>query len=359
MSASPTHNMVRPDWLAATVEAALEPEQLVVDAHHHLYDRPGARYLLEEHLADLYSGHDVRATVLVQARAMYRTDGPPESQPLGETEFANGVAAMSASGGYGPARVCAGIVGYADLRHGDAVRPLLERHLAAAGGPAGEGGRFCGVRHSLTWDSDSSLLNHAYPLSEDMMEAPAFRAAFAHLAPLHLSFDAWLFFHQLPRLAALAQAFESTPIVLDHCGGILGVAGYAGRTGEVFVQWRSGLQQLARCPNVMVKLSGLGMRFGGFGFEDGEQAPSSQQLADAWRPWIETCIETFGPERCMFGSNFPVDKASYAYAIGLNALKRIVAGASPAEKDHIFWRSAQRFYRLHTPSLPALVQSAV
>ena len=346
-----TYLPIREDWLATRSEQALDPEQPIVDAHHHLYDRPNCRYLLEDILRDLGSGHNVRATVIVQARSMLRADASPHLQPLGETEFANGVAAMSASGIYGDARVCAGIVGFADLTLGDGIRPVLERHMSLAGGSVADGGRFRGVRQSLTWDSDASLMNPVYEISNHMMESPQFNAGFAHLAPLGLSFEGWVFFHQIPELAALARAYPETPIVLNHCGGVLGIAGYAGCREEVFEQWKQGLTELARCPNVKVKLSGLGMKLGGFGFEDLDRAPSSIELAKAWHPWIETCIETFGASRCMYGSNFPVDKGSYGYGIGINALKRLTADASESEKADIFWRSAKTFYRLSDASL--------
>jgi L-fuconolactonase len=348
---SPTHLAVRPDWLATRREEPLDAALPIVDSHHHLYDRPGSRYLLDDLLGDLYSGHNVRATVIVQARSMLRADAPPQLQPLGETEFANGVAAMSASGIYGDARVCGGIVGFADFTLGDGIRPILQRHISLAGGTTSDGGRFCGVRQSLTWDTDASLTNPLYPTSEHLMDSKEFRAGFAHLAPLGLSFEGWVFFHQLPKLASLARAFPETPIALNHCGGIIGIAGYAGRRDEVFREWRRGLIELAACKNVMVKLSGLGMRLGGFGFEDKERAPSSVDLAQAWRPWIETCVAAFGPRRCMYGSNFPVDKGSFSYSIGLNALKRLVADASPEDRADIFWRSAKTFYRLPDDSL--------
>ena len=346
MNSSPTHIPVRPEWLATTQEEALDPGLPVVDSHHHLYDRPDTRYLLDDILRDLGAGHDVRATIFVQARAMLRADGPAIERPIGETEFANGIAAMSASGQYGPTRLCAGIVGYADLMLGDAIRPVLEQHIAVAGGAAAGGGRFRGVRQPLTWDPDASLMNPVYPLDEHMTDSAGFRAGFAQLAPLQLSFEAWVFFHQLSRVAALAHAFPDTRIVVNHCGGVLGIASYKGRRDEVFQTWRSGLARLARCPNVMIKLSGLGMRLGGFGFESAPQAPSSTTLAAAWRPWIQTCLETFGAARCMYGSNFPVDKGSYAHGVGLNALKRLTQEASPTERDDIFWRSASDFYRL-------------
>jgi predicted TIM-barrel fold metal-dependent hydrolase len=220
------------------------------------------------------------------------------------------------------------------------VRPVLEAHIRAGGD------RFRGIRHIAAWDPDPSLLNPAYTPAEDMLESPGFRAGFAHLAPLGLSFDAWLYFHQIPRLVSLARAFPGTSIVLNHCGGILGIGRYAGKRDEVFAAWSANLRELAACPNVMVKLGGLGMRLPGFGFEERSQAPSSIELAEAWRPWMETCIGLFGAARCMFESNFPVDKGGFAYGIGWNAMKRIAGGASDAEKADLFRRSAARFYRL-------------
>jgi predicted TIM-barrel fold metal-dependent hydrolase len=331
---------VREDWLAATQEDILDPGQLIIDPHHHLWDRPGWRYLLDEMLADLRSGHDVRATVFVQARAMHRADGPEAMKPVGETEFSNGVAAMCASGVYGDVRVCAGIVGHADLTLGAEIRPVLEAHIRAGGG------RFRGIRHTAAWDPDPAMLNPAYNPAEDMLDSAPFRAGFAELAPLSLSFDAWLYFHQIPRLTALARAFPETPIVLNHCGGILGIGRYEGARDEVMAQWDASLRELATCPNVMVKLGGLGMRLPGFGLERGPVAPSSAELARHWAPWMERAISIFGADRCMFESNFPVDKGGFGYAVGWNAFKRLAAGATADEKADLFWRSAARFYRL-------------
>ncbi len=333
---------VRDEWLAQGREAALDPAQPIVDPHHHLWDRPGWRYLLDDILADIRTGHDIRATVMVQARAMHRAEGPEAMKPVGETEFANGVAAMCASGIYGEVRVCAGIVGHADLTLGDAVRPVLEAHIAAGGG------RFRGIRHIATWDPDPALLNPAYTPAEDMTASGAFRAGFAQLAALGLSFDAWIYFHQIPRLTALARAFPQVPIVLDHCGGILGIGRYEGRRDAVHAEWLGHMRDLATCPNVMVKLGGLGMRLPGFGFEDGPRPPDSATLAAAWKPWMEPVIELFGTGRCMFESNFPVDKGSYGYGEGWNAFKRLAAQASAEEKADLFWRSATNFYRLPT-----------
>lgn len=320
-------------------EQALDPGQPVVDAHHHLYDRPGIRYLLDDYLADLNCGHDVRATVFVQARSMLRNSGPQAMRPVGETEFATSVADQCLAAGASSTRVAAAIVGQADLMLGQDVRPVLEAHLAAGGD------RFRGIRHIAAWDTDSSLLNPVYPTRQDMLQTPEFRAGFAQLGPLGLTFDAWLFFEQIPQLTALSRAFPDTPIVLNHCGGIVRTGRYTARQDEVYAPWSAAIDELATCPNVMVKLGGLGQPLSGFGF-DAKRKPSSLDLAAAWRPWFEHCIEAFGVARCMFGSNFPADKGSHDYGAGWNAMKRIASGASQAERDDLFWRSASRFYRL-------------
>lgn len=332
-----------PQAFAAHAEEPLDPGQRIVDAHHHLYERPGVRYLLDELKADLNSGHNVRATVFVQARSMLRTSGPEAMKPVGETEFASAVAKQCESGEGGGVRVCAAIVGQADLTLGDGVRPVLVTHIAAGGG------RFRGVRHVATWDADGSLISAAYPTAEDLMATPAFRAGFAQLGPLGLSFDAWILSPQIPGLTALAQAFPNTPIVLNHCGGIVRIGRYALQKDEVFRQWSVALRELAQCPNVMVKLGGLGMALSGFGFDTRQQAATSVELAAAWRPWIEHCIALFGPGRCMFESNFPADRGSYAYGTGWNAMKRLACGLPQSDKEDLFWRSASRFYRLPPP----------
>jgi L-fuconolactonase len=339
----PNYLPIRPEWLAKGREPPLRPELPIIDAHHHLWDRPGWRYLFEGYLADISgSGHAVRATVYMQAQAMYRADGPRALRVVGETEFANGVAAMAASGQYGPVRVCAGIVGHADLRLGAAVEDVLEQHIRAGGG------RFRGIRHLTTWDADQTLMNPLSTGPPGLLADAEFRAGFARLAPLGLSYDAWLFHPQIGELTGLAQAFPETTIVLDHCGGVLGIGAYAGRRDEVFAQWAGSVRGLAGCPNVFVKLGGLGMRINGFGFEAGEVPPSSRHLAQAWRPYIETCIEAFGPARCMFESNFPVDKGSYGYGTLWNAFKRLTWNSSDDEIAALFGGTAARIYAVAT-----------
>jgi L-fuconolactonase len=339
-AANSWHIAVRPDWLALRTEPILEPELPIVDPHHHLWDRAEGRYMMPDLLADLSSGHNVRATVYIQCRSMYRADGPSALRAVGETEFVNGVAAMSASGIYGPVRLCAGIVGHADLLLGAQVEEVLHAHLHAGGG------RFRGIRHITAWDRDPVLMNPAYMLQPGLLADPVFRSGFARLAPLDLSFDAWLYHTQLDELTALARAYPETRIVLNHIGGPLRSGPYVGRNDEIFVHWKRGIESLASCPNVVVKLGGLGMRTLGFELFRKTIPASSEELASAWRPYIETCIEAFGAHRCMFESNFPVDKISCSYTVLWNAFKRIAAGCSAHEKSQLFCATASRVYCL-------------
>jgi predicted TIM-barrel fold metal-dependent hydrolase len=331
---------VRDEWLARRSETILEPELPIVDPHHHLWERPGWRYMLDALLADTNSGHNIMATVFVQCRSMHRAHGPEEMKPVGETEFVNGIAAMSASGGYGKTKLCAGIVGHADLRLGTRVRPVLEAHIGAGGG------RFRGIRHITAWDADPALMNPAYAVPPNLMGDATFRQGFACLAPMNLSFDAWLYHPQIDELTSLAQAFPDTRICLNHVGGPLGIGAYGGKRDEVFATWSRAVRALARSTNVFVKLGGMAMRINGFDFHEQADPPSSEVLAAAWRPYVETCIDAFGAARCMFESNFPVDKGSYAYAPFWNACKILARGASAAERSDLFSGTATRFYRL-------------
>lgn len=329
-------------WLAQWQEEILEPDLPIVDPHHHLWDIPDwdSRYLLDELLADLNSGHTITATVFLQCRSMLRAGGPVAMQSVGETEFVNGIAAMSASGNYGPTRVCAGIVGFADLLLGAAVQEVLEAHIQAAGGP---GGRFRGIRHAVAWDA---VLSASTPVEPGLLADPMFREGFSRLAPLNLSFDAWLYHPQLDELTELAVAYPDTPIVLNHIGAPLGVGPYAGKQDEVFHIWESSMRSLSACQNVSVKVGGMGMGRYGHGFHELPAPPSSEALAAAWKPYVETCIELFGAARCMFESNFPVDKGAYTYAAYWNACKLLTRGASVEERGALFSGTATRFYRL-------------
>ncbi len=327
-------------WLALNQEAVLEPQRPICDPHHHLWDHPGSRYLLDELLADITSGHNVVSTVFVECASMYRAAGPEALRPVGETEFAGGIAAMSASGNHGSARICAGIVGFADLTLGSAVREVLEAHIAAAPD------RFRGIRHAAAWHPSGEIRNsHTNPV-EGLFCDSRFREGFAVLGELGLSFDAWLYHTQIPELIDLARAFPDTVIIVDHFAGPLGIGPYAGRLDEVFADWRRAIAPLAECRNVYAKLGGLGMARCGYGWHTREAPPSSSTLADATRRYHDAMIELLGPERCMFESNFPVDKVSCSYRTLWNAFKRIAAGYSEGEKAALFHDTAVRAYRL-------------
>jgi L-fuconolactonase len=336
-----SHLAVRPDWLAKRREPALEPDLPIIDPHHHLIDRPESGcYLLPDLLADIDSGHNIVATVYLEWLSMYRADGPIEMRPVGEVEFANGVAAMAARGGYGKTRVCAGIVGHADLTLGSGVAKVLEAMIVAGGG------RFRGIRHIASTDPDQAQWGATLMRPEGLLLDRKVREGFAQLAPLGLSFDAWVYHPQLGDVIDLARAFPATPIVLNHVGGPMGLGRYKGKRDEVFADWSARIRELAACPNAYVKLGGMGMKMFGFDSHAGELPPSSEQLAALWKPYVETCIAAFGPNRAMFESNFPVDKGSYGYGVYWNACKRLAQGMSAAEKADLFRGTASRFYRL-------------
>jgi predicted TIM-barrel fold metal-dependent hydrolase len=332
------HIPVDENWLALRQEPIIDPELPIVDAHHHLWDRAYYRYLFPEFLADLTSGHNVVASIFVECHAMYRASGPEPLKPVGETEFAAGVGAMFASGAYGTPQGCAGIVAHADLRLGAKVDEVLEAQEAASGG------RLRGIRQVYAWhESVRGTIVKAQP---HLLADPAFREGFARLAPRGLVFDAWGYHTQLPEVTDLARAFPETTIVLDHAGTPIGIGPYAGRRDEVLSEWRASMAALAACPNVRVKLSGQAMRVCGYDFHERDVPPSSQELADAWRPIIEPVIALFGAERCLCASNFPVDKGAVSYAVLWNALKILTRACSADEKARLFSGTAREVYRL-------------
>lgn len=271
---------------------------------------------------------------------MYRADGPAELRPVGETEFVAGIAAMSASGGYGPIRVAEGIVGYADLALGDRVEPVLEALIRAAGG------RLKGVRYSVGYDADPAIGNSRPDSAPHLYTRPEIRAGVARLAAHGLVLDAWCYHPQLADVIDLARAVPQAAIVMCHVGGVLGYGAYAGRRDEIHATWRASMAELATCPNVSVKLGGMLNRGAALDFRARPAPPNSTEWAAAWRPFVEPCIEVFGAERCTFESNFPVDKMGTGYATLWNAFKRITAGASADEKRALYSGTAKRVYRL-------------
>ncbi len=330
-------------WHAQTTEEAIEPDLPICDPHHHFWDRseirPGGRYMLDELLSDIDSGHNITETVFVECSSMYRKDGPEAMSPVGETEFVQGIAAMSASGQYGDTRVAAGIVGYADLTLGDAVEDVLLEHRAASRD------RFRGIRHAAVWDADPALTRYKNP-PHGLMADASFRQGFKALDRLDMSFEAWLYHPQLTELADLARAFPGVPIILNHIGGPIGMGSYSSRHEEVFESWKTGITELSGCGNVVVKLGGFGMPLGGRDWHERSAPPGSEEIAEVMAPWYLHCIEEFGSDRCMFESNFPVDKQSVSYGVLWNAFKRIASGFTSSEKDALFRGTAVRTYWL-------------
>jgi predicted TIM-barrel fold metal-dependent hydrolase len=328
------------EWLDRTREEALEPELPICDPHHHLWDHERSRYLLDELLEDTGGGHNIAKTVFVECMAMY-TEGAPEAlAPVGETEFVQGIAAQSASGRYGSMRAAAGIVGFADLALGADVDAVLADHADASRN------RFRGIRHASAWDaSDAIRRSHTRP-PPGLLGNAEFRKGFACLEKRGQSFDAWLYHPQIVELADLARAFPNVAIILDHVGGPLGIGPYAGKRAEVFAQWKDAIAELAACSGVAVKLGGLTMPICGFDWHKRDAPPGSAELAETLAPYYLYCIEQFGVDRCMFESNFPVDKASCSYTVLWNAFKRIAADFSPSARAALFHDTASRVYRI-------------
>lgn len=338
-------------------EEILEPDLPIVDSHHHLWDLRAlvpafpeprhpfiaaiaekAHYTFDQLRADTDSGHKIVATIYMECGAFYNVDAAEGFKVAGEVEYANGVAAQSASGLYGDFRACSGIVGHADLMLGDQAAAVLDA-LAMAGN-----GRFRGIRHQGAWDADPEVLGPPFHAPQGLYRDATFRKGFGHLGERGLTFDAWVLEPQLGDVLDLARAFPHQPIVLDHCGTPLNVGSYRGKLTEHFDRWRDAMRAIGECGNVSVKLGGLAMAFCGMPEEGPASGCSSEQLAEAWKPYIETCIEAFGTDRAMFESNYPVDYWGASYPVLWNAFKRIAAGYSDSEKRALFAANALRTY---------------
>ena len=331
------------DWLALTQESTLEPEIPICDPHHHFWDfrserLPYQRYLLHELAADVNCGHNVRSTVFIEVRAMYRPDGPAEMRPVGEVEFVQGLAAAAATGLYGPCRAASAIVGHADLKLGDRVEPVLEALQAASPN------RFRGIRHTVTWDAHPEIENREV---EGVLATAEYRAGAQVLTRMALSLDIGVCFPQLPELAAFAKATPDLTIILNHLGGLTRVGPYGNRDNEVLPAWRRGIAAVAECPNVSLKLGGIGMPRLGFDWHSRARPIGSEELATSIAPVMSYCIEQFGSDRCMFESNFPVDKVSFSHHVLFNSFKRFSKSYSAAERAALFHDTAVRAYRIN------------
>lgn len=336
------HIPIRQEWLALRSEAVIEPERPIIDAHHHLWDKPGNRYLLAEMLDDI-AGHNVVATIFAEGKEGYRKDGPEELRSLGETEMVAAIAEESLARPGSRTHVAAAIIGYADLGRGEAVGAVLDAHVAAGRG------RFRGVRNSSAWHADPEARGSVLVQPPGMLYDAGFRAGLAELEKRGLVLDAWLYHTQMIDLIDLARDFPKLPIALNHLGGPIGIGPYAGRRGEVFEDWRYFLRRLATHDNVSIKLGGFGMLMAGFDFQDRALPPTSEELAEAWGPYMLAAIEIFGSQRAMFESNFPVDKGTASYLVTWNAFKRIARTCSAGAKDALFFDTAARIYGLTLP----------
>ena len=331
---------------AFTPEPALEPAIPICDCHHHFWisrpDYPDSmkwprQYLLRDLAEDLNSGHNVRSTVFIEVKSEYRSDGPEEMRPVGEVEFVQELATESATGSYGPARAAAAIVGHADLKLGEPVRPVLEAMQAASSD------RFRGIRHSVGWDPSPELADRE---SKGLPSHENYRAGARVLASMGLCLENSLYFPQLAELAEFAKAVPDLTIVLNHIGGLIRVGPYANRDDEVLPAWREGIAAVAECPNIVIKLGGVGQPRYGFDWHERADPIGSEELAESLSPLMSHCIEKFGPDRCMFESNFPVDRVSYSYSVVYNAFKRLSKGYSASERADMFHGTAARVYRI-------------
>ena len=325
-------------WLDGQREPALDPDRRIVDPHHHFWDRPGSRYHLEEFLADLATGHRVVATVYVECGSFPRTEGPPELRPVGEVEFAAAAAEQASRLNIGTA-VCAAIVAGPDLRLGEGVEDVLDVMAEAARG------RLRGVRNTTAWHADADIRPPADP-APDLLRDDCVRAGIARVGARGLALDVWNYHTHLDEVRDLARLFPDLTIVLDHIGGLLGIGPFARNRDAVVAEWASRLAELAWHENVFLKFGGRGMRVTGARHHERALPPSSEELAQAWAPVFDRCMDTFGPQRCLFESNFPVDKSMFSYAVVWNAFKRLAARFSEDEKEALFHRTASRIYRL-------------
>jgi predicted TIM-barrel fold metal-dependent hydrolase len=349
VTGSYTYPNPKVSWLAQHVEEIIEPDLPLVDSHHHIWNQTGNEYLIDDLCADVMTGHNIRATVAIQAHYGYRDGGPEAFRCVGETEKIE-TAANQALKNEIQFQPCAAVVSFADLMLGEKVIEVLDAHRHAS--PL----RFKGVRHGVARDPNFPNGIVLRPAAPNMLAEPNFRAGMSTLAKSGLSFDAMLYHCQIKELSNAAEAVPDLPIVLDHFGCIIGVGPYEGREKETFNEWAKDIKLLAKSPNVSIKLGGMGMIICGAKYHERAVPPSSLQLAQDWRPFVETCIEAFGVDRCMFESNFPVDKAMFSYAVLWNAFKRLTHGASEQEKSKLLCTNALNFYKLYDVLSPRKFQ---
>ncbi len=323
------------EWLDSVVEDVVDPEAPIIDPHHHLWpEGEGIPYGLADLLADLASGHRVVDTVFVECGAGYERSPGDATAPVGETEF------VTAEAERAPRQVMGGIVAHADLTDAEHLDAVLDAHEAAAHG------RLRGIRHAGSHALHPEVLMIPGRAPVGLYADPAFRAGVARLGERGLTYDTWHYHYQNQDFADLARAVPGTTVVLDHFGTPLGVGPYASQREQIFGQWTADIAAIATCDNVVAKIGGLAMPDNGFGWHTAERPATSDEFVAAQRRYYMHTIEQFGPSRCMFESNFPVDRFSLSYRVVWNAFKKMIADFSPEERDAMLRGTAARVYRL-------------
>lgn len=325
------HHRVRNDWLSLIDEPVIAPDQPILDAHHHLWDRPEGRYLTSDFVQDAQDGHDVRASLYIQCTTGYRSVGAVEMQPLGEIET---ILKWSKEQSMYPI----GIVAFADLQLGKSVEPVLDALIKAGDG------KLCGIRNKTAYHSSAALRSNPIPAPKGLLLSDAFINGAKALSSRGLCLDIWAYHTQLGEVHTLARAVPELKIIVDHCGGPLGAGPYKQGSPEVFENWRDGLAKVAELPNTQIKIGGFGLSVFGYDYATKNKPPLSKQLAKDWAPYVATCLKLFGSERAMFESNFPVDKGQFNYRALWNAFKRLTENENKQTCDDLFWRTAAHCY---------------
>ena len=326
-------------WHSQVNEEVIEPDRAIIDPHHHLW-RVGTPYELEDLWADTSSGHNIVGTVFIECGAEYRSDGPESLRPVGETEYVRLQSKLSNQHQAIGNPTILGIVSHANLMLGGAVSEVLHEHKKAGGDLVR------GIRHSTAFYPDPPAVDRYSGRIPELMMHNKFREGFSQLASAGLSFDAWLLHTQIKELIDLASAFPDTTIIFDHFGGPLGIGSYSGQQMHIFPQWKEDVKELSKCPNVFAKLGGLAMVINGWGWDERDIPPSSDEIVEKHRGYYLHSIDCFGPNRCMFESNFPVDKLSVSYLVLWNAFKKIASGFTEVEKEALFRGTAAKVYKL-------------
>ena len=329
------------EWIAQIKEEIINPELPIIDPHHHLWNGDNQLagsfpYLIENLNEDTFSGHNIVGTIFMECAQGYYLDGEEKYKPVGETEFV--INLIKDSEKLSKSTNIMGIIGFADLMLGHEVKDVLNTHLSK-----GEG-LFRGIRHAAGWDKNNEIHNsHSNPI-ENIYHNKSFMKGAEELINLKLTFDAWHYHHQINDLSIFAKKYPELTIIHDHFGGPLGVGPYEGKKEEIFKKWKDDISLLSESKNVFAKLGGLAMPVNGWNFHKQNKPASSDQIVDMHHEYYLHTINCFGVERCMFESNFPVDRRSVSYHVIWNAFKKMVLGYSDEDKNKLFFKNAKDVY---------------